>query len=71
MVEMRNRIKDHIKAIHHDDVKVVLAISGSGTKALSWLMEIPGASNTVLDAVVPYSGIAMSEFLGKVADNAV
>ena len=71
MVEMHNRIKDHIEAIHLDDVKVVLAMSGSGTKALSWLMETPGASNTVLDAVIPYSGIAMSDFIGKVADKSV
>lgn len=65
MVEMHSLIKDHIEALHLEDVKIVLAIAGSGTKALSWIMEVPGASNTVLEAVVPYSENAMTDLIGK------
>ena len=68
---MHNRIKDHIEAIHIDDVKLVLAVSGSGTKALSWILEIPGASNTLLEAVVPYSVSAMSNLIGKIPQQSV
>lgn len=35
-------------------------------QALGWLMSVPGASNTVLEAVVPYSRMSMIQLLGKV-----
>ncbi|KAG2261713.1 hypothetical protein Bca52824_068792 [Brassica carinata] len=34
--------------------------------ALGWLMSVPGASNTLLEAVVPYSKISMVQLLGRV-----
>ena len=33
-------------------------------QGLSWLLSVPGASGTVLEAVVPYSRAAMVDFLG-------
>lgn len=35
-------------------------------QALGWLLSVPGASNTVLEALVPYSKTSMSQLLGKV-----
>lgn len=42
----------------------VLVVSGGGSLALSDLFAVPGASRTVLEALVPYSDRSMSEFLG-------
>ena len=60
-----------IERIHESDVKIVLTVSGAGSKALSWLLEVPGASNTLLEAHVPYSEKSMSSFLGTIPDNFV
>lgn len=35
-------------------------------KALGWLASVPGASNTLLEFIVPYSRISMIQLLGKV-----
>lgn len=35
-------------------------------KALGWLLSVPRASNTVLEATVPYSRASMVQLLGKV-----
>jgi nicotinic acid mononucleotide adenylyltransferase len=43
----------------------VLAVTGAGGPALSWLLGVAGASRTVLDAQVPYSSIALDEFAGS------
>ncbi|KAL6543793.1 hypothetical protein OROGR_010290 [Orobanche gracilis] len=55
-----------VDAIHANPTQAVLYISGGASQALGWLMSIPGASNTVLEAVVPYSRMSMIQLLGKV-----
>ncbi|KAK2981478.1 hypothetical protein RJ640_021919 [Escallonia rubra] len=35
-------------------------------QTLGWLTSVPGASNTVLEAVIPYSRMSMIQLLGKV-----
>lgn len=35
-------------------------------KALGWLLSVPQASRTVLEATVPYSRASMVQLLGKV-----
>ena len=44
---------------------VVLVVTGGGTQALADLFVVPGASRTVLEALVPYSDRSMEEFLGS------
>ena len=46
---MLKNIQNSIERIHECDVKIVLSVSGAGTKALSWLLEVPGASNSLLE----------------------
>jgi len=41
-----------------------LALAGGGSRAISQLLEVPGASRTVLEVVVPYSEAAMIDWLG-------
>ncbi|KAG8382851.1 hypothetical protein BUALT_Bualt05G0122200 [Buddleja alternifolia] len=55
-----------VEAIHTNPTQAVLYLSGGASQALGWLMSVPGASNTVLEAVVPYSRMSMIQLLGKV-----
>ena len=43
----------------------VVAITGGGASALTWLLNVAGASNTVLEAVVPYSAASLADQLGR------
>ena len=46
--------------------KVVLAITGGGSLAISNILTVPGASQTVLEAIVPYSPESLQRFVGGV-----
>ena len=48
----------------------VLVVTGGGTQALADLFAVPGASRTVLEALVPYSDRSMREFLGHEPEQA-
>jgi nicotinamide mononucleotide (NMN) deamidase PncC len=48
---------------------MVIAITGGGSGAISSLLEVPGASASVLEAVVPYAATAMADWLGGKPDN--
>nr|GMD19900.1 Cytidyltransferase-like domain-containing protein [Ipomoea batatas] len=63
---MDSCIRALVEAIHSTPTQAVLYISGGASQALGWLMSVPGASNTVLEAVVPYSRMSMIQLLGKV-----
>ena len=49
----------------------VVAVTGGGARALSWILGVPGASNTVLEAVAPYSEASLTEFVGQMGTQAV
>jgi nicotinamide mononucleotide (NMN) deamidase PncC len=57
-----------IEAIHRTPHKLVLAASGGGATAAGLLLNMPGASRTVLEIVIPYSAQAFAEFLGRVPE---
>ncbi|XP_057482060.1 uncharacterized protein LOC130768992 isoform X2 [Actinidia eriantha] len=59
-------IRALVEAIHSSPTQAVLYLSGGASQALGLLMSVPGASNTVLEAVVPYSTMSMVQLLGKV-----
>ena len=54
-----------IRLIHKSPYKVVLATAGAGTQALSDLLSVAGASNTLLEARVPYAKNAFIDFVGR------
>ena len=64
MAEISDDVSRVVEEIHASPNKTVLVATGAGTQALAWLMAVPGASNTVLEALVPYGRQAMVEFLG-------
>lgn len=56
--------KQLISAIHMSGCKVGIAITGGGTGAVGNLLSIPGGSQFLIEAQVPYSERALSDFLG-------
>ncbi|KAJ6813173.1 uncharacterized protein M6B38_389045 [Iris pallida] len=59
-------IRALVEGIHSSPTQAVIYLAGGASQALAWLMSVPGASNTVLEVVVPYSRTSMSQLLGKV-----
>ncbi|MCS7306013.1 MAG: hypothetical protein NZ602_13020 [Thermoguttaceae bacterium] len=55
---------EFISKIHHLPKKVVVVVSGGGSGALAALLEVPGASRTLLEGIIPYAEEAMVQFLG-------
>ncbi|HJY79966.1 MAG TPA: hypothetical protein VKK81_02625 [Candidatus Binatia bacterium] len=53
-----------ISQIHASPLMAVLVVTGGGVQALADLLTVPGASRTVLEALVPYSEQSLAEFLG-------
>ncbi len=53
-----------VNRIHAAPGQLVLAVTGGGSRAIADLLEVPGGSRTLLEAVVPYSAAALAEFLG-------
>jgi nicotinamide mononucleotide (NMN) deamidase PncC len=62
---------DLITQIHASPVMAVLVVTGGGTQAVADLLAVPGASRTVLEALVPYSDKSMTDFLGASPSQAV
>jgi hypothetical protein len=57
-------------AIHESGWRAALAVTGGGSRAISTLLETPGASRTVIAAVVPYAAEALADLLGGVPEQA-
>jgi nicotinamide mononucleotide (NMN) deamidase PncC len=53
-----------VQQIHDAPTRIVLAATGGGSRAIADLLEVPGASRTLLEAFVPYSAEAMIDYLG-------
>jgi hypothetical protein len=61
-----NEITRHlIQAIHDSPPRAMIAVAGAGSRALADLLAVPGASRTVLEALVPYAADSFDEFLGQ------
>ncbi len=59
-----------VEQIHASAGRIVLATAGGGTRAIAELLAVPGATRTLLEAVVPYSEPAMTAWLGGRPDAA-
>ena len=60
---------DLIRKIHESKYKITYVSSGGGTKAISSLLRVPGASKTILESYIPYSKKSMDLFLNKKPDH--
>ena len=54
-----------IVQIHDAPVMAVIVVTGGGAQAVADLLAVPGASRTLLEALVPYSDTSLTEFLGS------
>lgn len=61
---MQPELFNLIEQIHALPHKVVLSTAGAGTQALSDLLAVGGASNTLVEARVPYAQVAFDDFVG-------
>jgi nicotinamide mononucleotide (NMN) deamidase PncC len=59
-----------IERIHASGTQLLLAATGGGSGAISALLEVPGASASVLGAIVPYAQSALTNWLGGPLDQA-
>jgi nicotinamide mononucleotide (NMN) deamidase PncC len=60
-----------IAQIHDTPVMAVIAVTGGGAEAVADILAVPGASRTLLEALVPYSEKSLEEFLGTSPTQAV
>ncbi len=60
-----------ITKIHATPVMAVVVVTGGGARAIADLLAVPGASRTVLEALVPYSHASQTAFLGQAVDQSV
>ncbi len=61
---------ERITAIHASAMQIVLAMTGGGATAIGRLLEVPGGSRTVLEAVVPYSLASLQQWVGADVEQA-
>src|SRR5437870_8083846 len=57
-----------IEALHQSGLQCVLATTGGGHQAIASLLNVPGASRTVIEATVPYGEPALAEYLGHLPE---
>ena len=60
-----------ISQIHATPTMAVVVVTGGGVQAVADLLAIPGASRTVLEALVPYSQASQTAFLGQTVEYSV
>ena len=53
-----------VQAVHDSPTMLVAAVAGGGNAVITDLLDVGGASRTVLEIVVPYAPSAMAEFTG-------
>jgi nicotinamide mononucleotide (NMN) deamidase PncC len=61
--------RELIPKIHASGRPFVIALTGGGSRAIAELLSVPGASATVLEAIVPYAPRAMEAWLGGKVDH--
>ena len=61
------QIRNIVKNLYESsvDASYSLAITGGGIKVVDWILSVPGASNRILEVVLPYSGTSLNKYLGS------
>ena len=62
---METELHAFIQGIHDSPTQLVLVVAGAGHSALSHLLDVAGASRTLLEALVPYSQASFDEFITR------
>ncbi len=56
-----------VEALHETTMMLVVAVAGGGNAIITDLLDVPGASRTVLEARVPYAQSALADMVGEEA----
>ncbi|MEZ4868391.1 MAG: hypothetical protein R3C14_44090 [Caldilineaceae bacterium] len=62
---MNDATRQLIQAIHDSPYQLHLTVAGAGHGALSALLDVAGASRTLLEALIPYHPAAFADFLER------
>src|SRR5688500_11050393 len=57
-----------VQQIHASGRQLVIALTGGGSGAISTLLQVPGASASILEAIVPYAAQSLHDWLGGPVD---
>lgn len=68
---MEKEIRNLVQLFHDTPGRIVYVTAGAGSKALSWLQSVAGASRTLLEGLVPYQEPSFNDFLGFKPDQYV
>jgi len=68
---MDEQLRRLIQAIHDSPPRAIFAAAGAGSRALADLLSVPGASRTLLEALIPYAADSFDEFLGQTPEQYV
>ena len=63
---MNSNLEYSITRIHNSKTKLVMSVSGVGSQSINWLLSVPGASKTLLEATIPYSNESLNSYIGEV-----
>ena len=61
---MEPALRAAVEAVHASPVRAVLHVSGGAAQSMGWIMSVPGASRTLIEARVPYQRESMMDVLG-------
>ena len=64
------RLAQQIRRIHATPWQAVIYLTGGGSRLVSDLLQVPGASNTVLESRIPYAQASLTDLLGRAPDQA-
>ncbi len=67
---MRPETEELVARLHSNSSKAVVYATGGAVQATSWMLCVPGASNTVLECAVPYARDSLVDILGAVSSAA-
>ena len=68
---MNSTLEKSISRIHGSKTKLVMAMSGVGSQSANWLLAVPGASKTLLEATIPYSNESLNHYIGEIPEQYV
>ena len=61
---MDDDVRRLVEGLHASATMAVVAVAGAGSKAVAWILGVPGASRTVLEMLVPYAPSSVVDLLG-------
>lgn len=63
---MDSDLRQVIELLHATPARAAISTTGAGAQVLGWLLAVAGASNTVLEGMVPYAYASLDELLRRV-----